>query len=180
VDRIFAPWRIDWIRDEEKNPAVEECVFCELPELGADRDHRIVARGDHSFVVMNVSPYSPGHALVVPYRHTGRFTAFSDRETVAHARLKQETVSVLEAVLDADGINAGTNVGSDAAGGSIGDHVHTHVVPRWTGDTERVPRLSDADDVDGVTDAIYDELRETFAARADASPGPDTAPTVNF
>lgn len=180
MDRIFAPWRIDWIRGEGGNSAIEECVFCELPELGADRDHRIVARGDHSFVVLNVSPYSPGHALVVPYRHTGRFTALSDRETVAHARLKQATVSVLETVLDADGFNAGTNVGSDAAGGSIGDHVHTHLVPRWNGDTEHVPRTTGADGVDGVSDAIYDEVREAFVARTDSSPDSDTAPTVSF
>jgi len=162
MDQIFAPWRIDWVERDDKNPDVEECVFCELPERDADREHRILARSDRAFVMLNNSPYNPGHAMVIPDEHTGDYRDLGDETLLDHARLKQRTFEALDAALDPDGFNAGLNLGR-GAGGSIGDHLHTHVVPRWEGDTNFMPVVSDTKVVVEALDETYDRVREAFA-----------------
>jgi len=135
MDQLFAPWRIEWVERDPDEDDIEGCPFCVLPDRDADRESRIVARTDHAFVVLNNYPYNPGHVMVIPRQHTGEWGALSDGELLAHARLKVATIDALETGLAPDGINAGENLGGDAAGGSIDDHVHTHLVPRWSGDT---------------------------------------------
>ncbi|WP_135829429.1 HIT family protein [Halorussus halobius] len=165
MDQLFAPWRIDWVEKEDKNPDVEECVFCELPERGDGRDHRIAARSDRAFVMLNNAPYSPGHAMVIPHQHTGDYRDLDDETLLDHARLKQRTFDALDAAFDPDGFNAGLNLGR-GAGGSIGDHLHTHVVPRWEGDTNFMPVLSDTKVVVEALDESYDRVRAAFAEQA--------------
>jgi ATP adenylyltransferase len=167
MDQIFAPWRIEWVeRDDEDGGA--GCPFCTLPESGVDRENRIVARSDHSFVLLNNYPYNPGHVMVIPYRHTGTFGALDDAELLDHARLKARTIDALEGALAADGFNAGENLG-DGAGGSIDDHVHTHVVPRWRGDTNFMPVISETKVIVQALEETYERLHEAFADQADAT-----------
>lgn len=162
MDRLFAPWRIEWIEREDRNPDVDECVFCELPDRDDDRESLIVARSQHTFVMLNNYPYNPGHVMVIPYRHTGSYAALPDAVLLDHARLKGRTFDALAAAFDPDGYNAGLNLGS-GSGGSISDHIHTHVVPRWQGDTNFMPVIGDTKViVEAVTDT-YDALRSTFA-----------------
>ncbi|EMA40609.1 HIT family protein [Halococcus hamelinensis] len=159
MDQVFAPWRIEWVeRDEES----EGCAFCELPERDADREARVVARSEHAFCLLNNAPYNPGHAMVIPYRHTGDYAALDEAELHDHSRLVQRTIRAVEAGLDPDGLNTGMNLG-DAAGGSIGDHCHTHVVPRWAGDTNFMPVVSDTKVIVEAIDDTYDHLRTAFA-----------------
>ena len=113
MEQVFAPWRIEWVEREERD--VDGCVFCELPERGADREHRIVARSDHAFVLLNNYPYNPGHVMVVPTEHTGDYGALDDEVLLDHARLKQRTLAALDAALSPQGINAGLNLGGTAA-----------------------------------------------------------------
>ena len=161
MEQVFAPWRIEWIRREEKNPDVDDCVFCELPDQERDRENLIVARNERAFVLLNNYPYNPGHAMVIPHAHTGDYDELTDEVLLEHARLKQRTFDALETALEPDGFNVGLNLG-DGAGGSIGDHLHTHIVPRWKGDTNFMPILSDTSVIVEALEDTYDRTREAF------------------
>ncbi|MFB6280986.1 MAG: HIT domain-containing protein [Haloferacaceae archaeon] len=168
MDRLFAPWRIEWVeRDEDP---IDGCPFCVLPERD-DREGRIVARNDRAFVLLNNYPYNPGHVMVVTGRHTGEYAALDEAELLDHARLKQRTLRALRAALDPDGTNAGLNLGGAAAGGSIDDHLHEHLVPRWEGDTNFMPVVGDTKVIVEALDRTYDRLVEAFAEQSGATAG---------
>jgi len=167
MDQLFAPWRIEWVtRDGE---SVDGCPFCVLPERDDDRSSRIVSRSEHAFVILNNYPYNPGHAMVIPDRHEGDYRALDDADLLDHARLKQRTFDAMDAAFDPDGYNAGLNLGGSAAGGSIDDHLHTHVVPRWNGDTNFMPVVSDTKVIVEAIDETYDRLRDAFAGQPGAT-----------
>ncbi|MDG5819422.1 HIT domain-containing protein [Natronococcus sp. A-GB7] len=178
MEQVFAPWRIEWIRREKKNPDVDSCVFCEFPDREDDRENRLVARSEHAFVLLNNYPYNPGHVMVIPYAHTGEYGDLSDEQLLDHARLKQRTFDALETGLGPDGFNAGLNLG-DGAGGSIDDHLHTHVVPRWEGDTNFMPVIGDTSVIVEALEDTYDHLHEAFADQEGASV-PDEGGAVVF
>ena len=169
MDQVFAPWRIEWVERDPAEDDIDGCPFCVLPDREEDRRSRIVACTDHSLVILNNYPYAPGHVMVIPKRHTEEWAALSDAELLDHARLKVATIDVLERGLGPDGINAGENLGGDAAGGSIEDHVHTHLVPRWRGDTNFMPVVGDTTVIVEALDATYDRLYDAFAAHPAAA-----------
>lgn len=170
MEQVFAPWRIDWVEREEKNPDVDDCVFCELPERDDDRENLVVARTEHAYVLLNNAPYNPGHAMVIPFAHGGEYGVLDDDALLACARLKQATVDALDAAMGPDAYNSGMNIGGGPAGGSVEDHLHEHVVPRWSGDTNFMPVVSDTKViVEGLEDS-YDAIHDTFAAH-DAATG---------
>ncbi|MFC6863666.1 HIT family protein [Halomicroarcula sp. GCM10025817] len=178
MDQVFAPWRIEWVERDEKNPDVD-CVFCSFRDDDADREHNVVARSDHAYVLLNNYPYNPGHAMVIPHTHTGSYGDLDDETLLDHAHLKQRTLAALESAMEPDGFNAGLNLGGPAAGGSIGDHLHTHVVPRWEGDTNFMPVVADTKVVVEAVADTYDRLHEAFAEQdGTILPGPDTAVRV--
>jgi ATP adenylyltransferase len=167
MDQVFAPWRIEWV-EREGEPEFEECVFCELPGLDEDRTRRIVAHNERAYVLLNNYPYNPGHAMVIPNAHTGDYRDLDDDTLLAHARLKQRTFDAIEAALAPDGFNAGLNLGGAAAGGSVDDHLHTHVVPRWSGDTNFMPVLGDTKVIVEALEDTYDRLHDAFGAQEGA------------
>lgn len=163
MDQLFAPWRIEWVR--RPKPIDEgECVFCRMVDADDDREQLVVARTDRAFVVLNNYPYNPGHLLVVPHRHTGAFQALDSADLTAFARLTQTAIEAIERSLDPDGFNVGCNLGAAAAGGSIGDHVHRHIVPRWNGDTNFMPVIGDTKVIVEALEDTYDSLHEAFGA----------------
>jgi ATP adenylyltransferase len=173
MNQVFAPWRIEWVERESKNEDVE-CVFCEYPQRADAREHLVLARSQHATVMLNNYPYSPGHCMVIPETHTGDYTDLADDVLLDHAHLKQATFDALSAEFDPDGFNAGLNLGGSAAGGSIDDHLHTHVVPRWDGDTNFMPVISDTKVIVEALEDSYDRLHETFSdhpAAVDADGG---------
>lgn len=175
MNQLFAPWRIEWV---ERESDADGCAFCDLPERGADRDARIVARSEFSYCLLNNAPYNPGHAMVIPSRHTGEYESLADEELLDHSRLVQRTLRAFEDGLDPDGKNTGMNLGH-SAGGSIADHVHTHVVPRWEGDTNFMPVIGDTKVIVEAIEDTYDHLHEAFAAQDDTrKPGSDEAVVV--
>jgi ATP adenylyltransferase len=159
MDELFAPWRIEWVEREGDS---EGCAFCDLPERGADRESRIVARSEHAFCLLNNAPYNPGHAMVIPYRHTGVYGDLTEAELLDHARLTQRTLGAIEDGLGPDGANTGMNLGN-AAGGSIDDHLHTHVVPRWAGDTNFMAVIGETKVIVEAIEDTYDHLHRAFA-----------------
>ncbi|ADQ66569.1 hit family hydrolase, diadenosine tetraphosphate hydrolase [Halogeometricum borinquense DSM 11551] len=171
MDQIFAPWRIEWVERDGESDADggDACPFCALPDADDDRENRVVARSDHSFVLLNNYPYNPGHVMVIPYRHSGSWSDLSDEELLDHARLKARTVDALNDALGPDAANAGENLGGGASGGSIEDHLHTHIVPRWNGDTNFMPVIGDTKVIVEALDDTFDRLHEAFAAQEGAS-----------
>lgn len=166
MDHVFAPWRIEWV--ERDTDPIDGCPFCVLPESEEDRSNRVVARSERSFVLLNNYPYNPGHVMVIPTNHTGKYGDLSSSELLDHARMKQRTIAALEEALDPDGLNTGMNLGS-SAGGSIGDHLHTHVVPRWEGDTNFMPVIGDTKVLVEALDDTYDRLHRAFRSQPGAS-----------
>ncbi|MFC6955561.1 HIT domain-containing protein [Halorubellus litoreus] len=168
MDQVFAPWRIEWVERDDKNPDVD-CVFCEFPDRDDARNNLVLARNDHAVVMLNNYPYNPGHTMVIPQAHEGDWRALDDDQLLAHARLKQRTIDAMDTAFAPDGYNAGENLGGSAAGGSIDDHLHTHVVPRWTGDTNFMPVIADTKViVEAVTDT-YDRLHDAFSEQTGAT-----------
>lgn len=180
MDQIFAPWRIEWIERDDKNESLDGCPFCVLPEQDDDRSNLIVAKSESTFVLLNNYPYNPGHAMVIPKRHLGNYEELTEAELLDHARLKQVTIQALKAGLGPQGFNTGMNLG-EGAGGSIGDHVHTHIVPRWTGDTNFMPVISETSVIVEAVTETYDRLHEGFADQPGAVvDGPDQAVEFSF
>ncbi|WP_436902706.1 HIT family protein [Halovenus halobia] len=165
MDQIFAPWRIDWV-ERGGNDEFEDCVFCELPDVAApDREYNLLARGEHAFVLLNNYPYNPGHAMVIPHEHTGDYRDLDAESLLAKERLVQRTIDAMDEALDPNGYNVGYNLGHAAAGGSIGDHLHAHIVPRWQGDTNFMPVIGDTTVIVEAVNDTYDRLHEALAAQ---------------
>jgi ATP adenylyltransferase len=113
---------------------VPGCVLCRARE-GADGAERLVVhRGTHNFVVMNLFPYNGGHVMVAPLRHVGSLAEAAVEELAEMMSLARKLETVFREVYRPDGINLGMNLGRPAGAG-VADHIHMHLVPRWTGDT---------------------------------------------
>ena len=142
MQQLWAGWRHDYIeeatvreRSEGGSHDVASCVFCRLAQSGQPSvDNLIVWRGEWSFVVLNAYPYSSGHLLVLPLRHVGALGDLTELESAEVWAATRQAVTALEAAYDPDGLNMGANLGR-AAGAGIPAHVHLHVLPRWSGDT---------------------------------------------
>ncbi len=176
MDQLFAPWRIEWV---ERDGELDGCPFCVLPERADAREANVVAASDRAFVLLNNYPYNPGHAMVIPRAHTGEYTDLDEATLLEHARLKQRTIEALEAALGPDGLNAGLNLG-DGAGGSVDGHLHTHLVPRWSGDTNFMPVCADTKVIVEAVDDTYERLHEAFADQPDTTVGDDGAVRVDL
>jgi len=165
MEQLFAPWRIDWVERDQHNDSFD-CVFCELPdcEPADDRERFLLARGESAYVMLNNYPYNPGHAMVIPRVHTGEYRDLEAETLLAKERLLQRTMAAMDEALSPDGYNVGYNLGT-GSGGSIGDHLHTHVVPRWAGDTNFMPTIADTKLIVEAVEDSYDRLHGAFAAQ---------------
>ena len=150
MENLWAPWRIDYILS--KKPA--GCIFCDKPAENKDDDNLILLRGKHHFIIMNAFPYNNGHMMVVPYRHTSTLSGWSAEEKQEMMELADLGVELLKRTMRPDGFNLGINMGL-VAGAGVADHIHFHIVPRWNGDTNFMPVLSD-------TRVISEHLRSSF------------------
>ena len=110
------------------------CIFCDYATEGKDEENLVLVRKKLTYVIMNRYPYSVGHILIAPYRHTADLTSLSDEEKNEIFTLSQLGVSILQKSMNADGFNIGMNLGR-VAGAGIDTHLHLHIVPRWNGDT---------------------------------------------
>jgi ATP adenylyltransferase len=131
AENLWAPWRMDYILGPKGGP----CVFCEESDL-------VLATRPRAFVCLNKYPFAAGHVLVVPKKHASDLDGLDEGEADDFFRLLRATVARLRAALSPEGINVGMNLGK-AAGAGIAAHLHAHVVPRWTGDTNFLPVMTD-------------------------------------
>ena len=145
MDILRAPWRMEYIDssndDEKKEKSLNsaenkiiDCIFCNYASANEDEENLILMRGKNCYVIMNRYPYSVGHILIAPYRHTDNFFSLTNDEKLELLSLSQQSVSILEKSTKAEGFNIGMNIGR-VAGAGIETHLHLHVVPRWNGDT---------------------------------------------
>ncbi|SDJ19788.1 ATP adenylyltransferase [Halovenus aranensis] len=178
MEQVFAPWRIDWVERSDKNEMFEDCVFCELPDYEGDRENRLLARGDRVYVLLNNHPYNPGHAMVIPHQHTGRYRDLGPEVLLEIDRLLQRTLDAMDEAFSPDGYNVGYNLGGDAAGGSIDDHLHAHVVPRWTGDTNFMPVIGETNVIVEAVDDTYGRLHDALTAQNGTTASDDQSAVV--
>ena len=157
MKHLWAPWRVEYIRMEK----VEGCILCEKPNQDSDAVNYILYRGDKNFVVMNKYPYNPGHLMVAPYRHVASLEELTAGERHEHLDVVSRSVEVLKHVFSPDGFNLGINIGK-VAGAGIEDHVHTHIVPRWQGDTNSMPVISDVRVIPEALAETYWKLKGQF------------------
>ncbi len=151
---LWAPYRMSYIA-ETKAPPGEGMTgepFLDIPRMN-DEDGLVVARGHHVYVVLNLFPYNPGHCMVVPYRKVANLEDLDQDESRELMSYTQHLLRVIKTVSRPDSFNVGLNLGS-AAGGSLSDHLHQHVVPRWIGDANFIT-------VTGGTKVLPQLLRQT-------------------
>jgi len=157
MERIWAPWRIRYIQMEKSGG----CVLCEKPGEDDDIMNYILYRGKKNFIILNSYPYNPGHLMVAPYRHVAGLDGLAEEERNEHFEIVSRSIKVLRQVFDPGGFNIGVNMGK-VAGTGIDDHVHTHIVPRWQGDTNFMPVLSDVRVLPEALSDTYDKLKGKF------------------
>ena len=158
---IWAPWRLEYVEQADELPG---CFICNAIE-GDDDPALVVRRGEAAIVLLNKYPYASGHLLVAPHRHVGELAELTDEEALELHRLAREGVETLAAVYRPHGFNLGWNLGRIAGAGLV-DHVHEHVVPRWSGDTNFMPVLADVK-------VLPEHLATTRRKLADAWRSPD-------
>ncbi len=134
---LWAPWRIKYIVGEKE----KGCIFCDKPKENNDEENLILFRGESAYIIMNRYPYSNGHLMTVPYRHTNNMSELNESERLELMNLTTKCIEILGA-MNPDGFNIGMNLGT-AGGAGIDDHLHLHVVPRWSGDTNFMPLIAD-------------------------------------
>ncbi len=155
--RLWTPHRLAYIKDAGDGG----CPFCRIPGL-PDEEGLVVARGSSVYAVLNLHPYNPGHLMVLPYRHVAELEELTAQEAGELMTFTQQAVRTMREVAAPHAFNVGINLGT-VAGGSLAEHLHQHVVPRWGGDANFIA-------VVGQTKVIPQLLSETRALLAEAWP----------
>ena len=150
MKQLWAPWRMEYVKSEKS----DECIFCSLPKANDDTKNYILHRGQSAFIIMNIFPYNSAHVMVSPFRHIGCLTAQNADEAKEMNNLTRKSIEIFRAAINPEGFNVGYNIGK-AAGAGYDEHIHCHIVPRWTGDTNFMPVL-------GETKVHPEHLKTTY------------------
>lgn len=154
MERLWAPWRVEYI----EKPKAGECILCQKPKENNDEANLILLRGRDNFVLLNAFPYNPGHLMIAPYRHVAHLQDLTEDEAREHFDIVKRCLTLLDEVLKPNGFNVGLNIGK-VAGAGIEGHLHTHVVPRWQGDANFMPVLSDTRVISEALGTTYRKLK---------------------
>ena len=158
-ERLWTPHRIAYVQGERPTKeAGDGCPFCVAPTR-SDDEGLIVHRGEHCFVVMNLFPYNAGHILVCPYRHVSLYVDLTEEETVEFTALTKAGLRALRSSSQPAGFNIGMNQG-DAAGAGVAAHLHQHIVPRWSGDTNFLPIVAQTKAIPMLLEDVRRQLVE--------------------
>lgn len=155
---VWAPWRMEYVGSDQER---EGCIFCPGHDRAQDEKKLILYRGEWSIVLMNRFPYSNGHLLVAPLRHISSFDALSQDEKLDLLNMVERSLSALKEVMDPAGFNIGMNLGK-VAGAGVEDHMHFHVVPRWSGDTNYMTVLGEVRIIPEHIRTTYEKLLPFF------------------
>ena len=155
MDTLHSPWRIRYILGPKQTDADGRSIFTAIGQSSDDVANHVIGRGKVSYAVLNTYPYSAGHTLVCPYRQVADLPELTDAETMEMQTLLRRVQAAIRQVMRPEGFNIGLNLGR-VAGAGIVEHLHWHIVPRWTGDTNFMP-------ITGSTAVLPEALDETAA-----------------
>jgi ATP adenylyltransferase len=162
LDRIWNGWRAEYVQRDSHGVASDKSVFTEILESGLPDDETfIVHRGRTCFVIMNAYPYSSGHVLVIPYREVPDLELLTEEETTEIWSTVAKVVQTIKAEFKPQGMNVGINLGH-AAGGSVAQHLHIHVVPRWGGDSNFMVAVATTKILPEALDVTADRIRKRW------------------
>src|ERR1044072_2216439 len=159
AELLWAPWRFTYIEKPSTGSGEGGCIFVDLPTQENDRDNLLLFRGKSAFVMLNAFPYTNGHLMVAPYKHTANMPELDDAELLEINQLVSSCIQWITKVYKPDGFNIGVNLGS-AAGAGIPTHIHWHIVPRWNGDTNFMTTVGDVRVLPQSLSDSYDKLKQ--------------------
>lgn len=157
MKHLWSPWRLEYLT----TPAEGECVFCAAAASETDREHLVLHRGEHAFLILNRYPYNNGHFMVVPYAHVSSLESLEAPALTEMMLLLNKGLAALRAAMNPEGFNVGINLGR-VAGAGIADHIHIHAVPRWAGDTNFMPVVGDLRVVPQTWLQTYDQIKNAL------------------
>lgn len=162
LERLWNGWRAQYVQREVKSIATPESIFTEIlrSDIPDDESH-IIFRGETCFVILNAFPYSPGHLLVLPYREVADLELLTSQEHAEIWATVTNGVRVLKDEYKPQGVNVGINLGH-AAGGSIAQHLHVHVVPRWGGDSNFMVAIANTKILPEALDVTSQRMKQAW------------------
>ncbi len=161
MDKLWSPWRSKYIESLGEKEKDDKCIFCEAAKNDVnDPENLLVRKGELTFTLLNLYPYNNGHLMVIPFKHIGDFNDLSEQEGSEVIRELQLARRAIIDISQPQGFNVGANLGR-VSGAGIDEHIHFHIVPRWSGDTNFMPVL-------GEVKVISQELKETKLKLLDA------------
>jgi ATP adenylyltransferase len=158
MDFLWTPWRYAYVTNADKETG---CIFCDAPKQ-SDEKVRIVHRGAHCYVILNIFPYTIGHVMIVPYAHLDELQKLPADAAQEMMALSQRMESVLRSLYRPDGINLGMNLGK-AAGAGVSGHIHMHVLPRWIADASFVTVIGETRVMPEALDDTWKKLHEALS-----------------
>jgi len=158
MEILWAPWRMEYVASSNEKG---ECIFCPGNDRSRDEERLILSVGDRSIVLMNRYPYISGHLLVAPVRHVCALDALTDEEKLDLISMVEKAVGILTKAMNPGGFNVGLNLGR-IAGAGVEDHIHFHVVPRWSGDTNYMTVVGEVRVIPEHIRATYKKLLPLF------------------
>jgi ATP adenylyltransferase len=177
-EQLWAPWRLTYVKGQDQpargTPAASwlpgadrECFICRAVAEDRDRENLLVHRGPQTVSILNRYPYNNGHLLIAPRLHKGLLSELSDEEHLEGQQKITRFVGLLQRLMNAEGFNVGLNLGK-VAGAGLPGHVHWHIVPRWSGDTNFMPVVAGTKVIPQALDCLWEVLNTALKA-ADTS-----------
>lgn len=164
-DPLWAPWRLAFIKSERPDPDAPGCFLCRYRDQSNDEENLVISRTEETMTVLNRYPYNNGHLLVAPLEHKADLEELTEQEMLACQLQVRKFTQLLSKTMKPEGFNIGLNLGS-AAGAGLPGHLHWHIVPRWSGDTNFMPVIAD-------TKVIPQSLQALFGLLQDALRNPE-------
>lgn len=159
MKHLWAPWRMEYLIEPKRKKGV--CIFCVLPKEKDDKKNLIVLRKKKVFVILNKYPYNNGHLMIVPYQHCNSPEMVESKAWADVMHVAALSTFVLKKIYNPQGFNLGMNLG-ECGGAGIKDHLHLHIVPRWSGDTNFMPLLADTKTLPEHLTNSWEKLSKAF------------------
>ena len=159
MDYLWSPWRYQYV---SKSSQAAGCLFCVKGSEQCDKENYVVHRGLRTFVILNIYPYTTGHLMIAPYEHVASMEPTPEATIDEMMRMARLAEIHLRQVYRPQGFNVGMNLG-ESAGAGVPGHIHMHVLPRWTGDTNFMTTLAETRVLPESLDVTYEKLKQAFS-----------------